>query len=367
MLIATLMGSLAVQVAASEPLLLLPGAKAPEPAIAHYLSGERPAFFEPGRIYVLCFWNEWEPTGSATLQQLEAARAMQQSAGVCVVAIGQEREERAVELAARRSAGAHSSVTQCTDPDGSARTDYVGGSGVRAVPAAFIIKDSIVQWIGHPAFLEDPLASVVRGDWNTSVAAANFAAAYKAQERSNSAAEKLRTAVETKDWSTAIGLLERAIDGAPAPEQGRLRLNKAQMQLLWGQFDPAYALIDGVVKLDPSLARAAAAVILHTPDVKDRRVARAIELLHAKQHGESELPRAVLAELGFAHALAGDYTRAVEFTRRAMDAGAGNDPGARRYTEELTQRMREYESRLAPAPAAVPAPGPAQDPAVPAP
>ena len=35
------------------------------------------------------------------------------------------------------------------------------------IPAAFVIRDGKIAWIGHPMSMDEPLAKITAGEWNT--------------------------------------------------------------------------------------------------------------------------------------------------------------------------------------------------------
>ena len=46
----------------------------------------------------------------------------------------------------------------------------------RGIPCSFIVKDGVVQWIGHPMSMDAPLESVVAGNWDVPAAKTDFLA-----------------------------------------------------------------------------------------------------------------------------------------------------------------------------------------------
>ena len=54
-----------------------------------------------------------------------------------------------------------------TDPDQSTYEAYMTAAGENGIPTAFIVgKSGLIEWIGHPMTIDEPLAKVVAGDWD---------------------------------------------------------------------------------------------------------------------------------------------------------------------------------------------------------
>jgi hypothetical protein len=57
--------------------------------------------------------------------------------------------------------------TLTTDADRSTHTDYMEAAEQPGIPTSFIVgKTGLVEWIGHPMELDEPLAAVVDGSWD---------------------------------------------------------------------------------------------------------------------------------------------------------------------------------------------------------
>ena len=52
------------------------------------------------------------------------------------------------------------------DDNGATGAAYMRAAGINSIPTAFIVgKDGVLQWIGHPASMDEPLKAVVEGTW----------------------------------------------------------------------------------------------------------------------------------------------------------------------------------------------------------
>ena len=152
------------------------GSKAPELQIAKFVKGDSVTGFEPGHVYVVEFWATWcGPCIAAFphLSELQAEHADKVSfIGVNVwegVDDPAERIEKVESFVADQ--GDRMSYTVAVE-DGTAMADtWMKPAGQNGIPAAFIVDGTgHVAWIGHPAAIEEPLASVVKGEFDPTTA-----------------------------------------------------------------------------------------------------------------------------------------------------------------------------------------------------
>jgi hypothetical protein len=60
-----------------------------------------------------------------------------------------------------------SAYSLTTDPDRSVHEDYMEASNQQGIPTSFIVgKSGLVEWIGHPMELDEPLEAVVNDSWD---------------------------------------------------------------------------------------------------------------------------------------------------------------------------------------------------------
>ena len=100
-------------------------------------------------------------------------------------------------------------------------------------------------------------------------------------------------------------------------------------------------------KEDPALRNFVAPSVLHLPDVADRRVDLAITWLTDVTSAAGPANPQVLAELAYAWSLKGDFTKAADFMRRAIDTAKSLGPTAADYVADLTAQLKGYESKAA--------------------
>jgi thiol-disulfide isomerase/thioredoxin len=128
--------------------------------------------FERGRVYVVEFWSTTCGPCIQTIPHLAELQKKYATYGVRVIGITTEPPElvtRFFEREVRRSDGSTVRLGELakaynlgSDSDGSVDTDYMMASRQNAIPVAFLVgKQGLIEWIGPPLELEEPLAAAV--------------------------------------------------------------------------------------------------------------------------------------------------------------------------------------------------------------
>ncbi len=220
------------------------GSKAPDLDIEHWVSNGNGKFkpvteFEPGKVYVVEFWATWCGPCVASMPHLAELQKTYASKGVQIVSISdedletvekflkrpvrgaapaeddgddkekedesekedgdKEEDEDADDKPLKGTYGALTSVyCLTTDPDQSSNKDYMEAAQQNGIPTSFIVgKDGIIEWIGHPMELDEPLSKVVDGTWNREEYQLMFAVEQAVQSNDGEKAAKL--IAEAKD------------------------------------------------------------------------------------------------------------------------------------------------------------------------
>ncbi|WP_143543827.1 TlpA disulfide reductase family protein [Rhodopirellula sp. MGV] len=152
------------------------GSKAPSLDIAHYYEegDAKVTDFKKGNVYVVEFWATWCPPCVASMPHLAELQQKYRGDNVQIVSISDEDEETVSAKLKEPYPGKEetfavvtSPYTLTSDPDGSSHKDYMQAAGQNGIPAAFIVgKSGIVEWIGHPMEMDEPLAKVINDSWD---------------------------------------------------------------------------------------------------------------------------------------------------------------------------------------------------------
>ncbi len=333
--------------AAPTTLALSIGSKAPIPEISDFVRGEKPTFFEPGKVYVIEFWATWCPPCRQSMPHLTKLAEDMKSKGVVIVGVSDEKVETVRTFLEKDEWKQKARYTLATDPDRSTHKAYMEASGQGGIPTAFIVKEGVVQWIGHPMDMDGPLAKVVDGTWDPKTAKQTFEDAVAEEMKAMGRQNDMTKAIDSKDWDKAVALIDAEIAASTGEEAMQSKVQKAQILLVAGRSEAAYALCAELVKEDPALRTFVATSVLHLPDVADRRVDLAITWLTDVTSAAGPANPQVLAELAYAWSLKGDFTKAADFMRRAIDTAKSLGPTAADYVADLTAQLKGYESKAA--------------------
>lgn len=164
--------------AEAEPTLGI-GSKAPALDIEHWIqdgSGryEPVTDFESGKVYVVEFWATWCGPCIASMPHLAEIQTEYRDRGVQIVSVSDETVEEVEALLKKphpQAEGSFADVTSAycltTDPDRSTHDDYMKAAEQNGIPTSFIVgKSGLIEWIGHPMSMDEPLAAVVDGSWD---------------------------------------------------------------------------------------------------------------------------------------------------------------------------------------------------------
>jgi tetratricopeptide (TPR) repeat protein len=267
------------------------------------------------------------------------------SKGVVIVGISDEKVETVRTFLEKEEWKQKARYTLATDPDRSTHKAYMEASGQGGIPTAFIVKEGVVQWIGHPMEMDAPLAKVVDGTWDSKTAKQTFEDAVAEEMKAMGRQNDMTKAIDSKDWDKAIAMIDAEIATAKGEEALQSKVQKAQILLIAGRGDAAYALCAELVKEDPNVRTYIATSVLRIPDVADRRVDVAIGWLSDVVTADGATNPQVLAELAYAWSLKGDFTKAADFARRAMESAKSLGPTAAEYVADLAEQLKGYESK----------------------
>ncbi len=342
MLALVLSGALAQAAAPVAPPALSVGTKAPRPEVAQWVRGEAPEFWTPGRVYVVAFWATWSPPGRQSLAGLSRLADDLRARGVTVVGVTDEDPEAVRRFVERDEWRGKARFTIGADPDGSMRREWLDAAHQRGLPAAFIVREGVVQWVGHPRDAEATLAKVLDGTWDLAAAKVLFEDAVAEDDRQRARERETRDAMAAGDTGRALGAIDGAIADAGPEASLPLRVQRAMLLLQAGRADEGYAAAEALVREDGGTRLWLAACVLRTP-MKDRRVDVAIGWLDgATAPGQEPAPQ-VLAELGHAWGLKGDRAKAAGFTRRAIEGAKALGPAGEDWAADLREVLRGYE------------------------
>ena len=337
---------LALPASAQDGTPLTIGSEAPVPAIERFVRGSEPAWFEPGKTYVIEFWATW--CGPCRMSMPHISDVAEKYAGkVVVVGVSDEPVDRVTAFLEKDEWKQKARYNLATDPDRSTHGQYMKAAARSGIPCAFLVKDGKVQWIGHPMEMDGPLAQVLDGSWDAAAFKAEFEREAAEARKQMARREAISKARKAGDWDTIFRMLDEDI--AAADEGARVLVQTQKFELLLtdaGRPEDGYRLgrqIMAAAKDEPSVLNSLAWFVVDNPKVRQRDVAFALEAAKAAVAASGGDDPAILDTLARAGWESGDKAKAVETQRKAVEKASGE------MASELSETLEKYRSGDAPA------------------
>lgn len=177
----------------------LVGSRAADIDIKHWIHGGHAAVkpfrtFEPGKVYVLAFWASWCPYSREAIPLLASLQQAHAVDGLTVIAISDEPPAVVNAFIADTPGDEHTlaDAARCfvlaSDPDGSVFGDYMEEVSSVGIPTVFIVgRQGVIEWVGDPEDIEEPLQKVLADSWDR----AEFANSMKRIEDIRAGAENI--------------------------------------------------------------------------------------------------------------------------------------------------------------------------------
>lgn len=336
-----------------DPAELAIGDPAPMIAISKWIKGEPVAAYVPDKIFVIEFWATW---CGPCLRGMPHLASLQTEYGEKVTFIGVTAEDGATvtrfmgNLAGQGDKTWSDILTYRIALDDKRKTNelFMDAAGLDSIPCAFIVgRSGIVEWIGHPVAIDEPLKQIVDGSWDLALAKKS-AAESKANEAKAEALEKALRVVGPKiDESMAAGDVPEAIvlvDDVLKQFPGNSTLLKIRFKIamqvpLFDEANKSAKMIadgagDDVRVLDDvawMLATATEAPGLDL-DLALSAIERAAELT-------KEQDISVLETIARVHFRRGSQAEAIAFQKKAVEAA--QDPDQK---QQLATGLEKYEA-----------------------
>lgn len=196
--------------AAPPPQTLGIGDPSPGIKIAKWVKGEPVEQTLAGKVHVVEFWATWCGPCRVGMPHISE---LQTEYGDEVAFIGVTREDEATVTGFLEKESPSGETWDevikyrlALDDGDWTNTAYMRAAGQNGIPCAFVVgRDGVVEWIGHPARIDEPLKEIVDGNWDREAAIAEF----KAQQRMKEAMGQLSQMLRTQDWDGALELVDQ--------------------------------------------------------------------------------------------------------------------------------------------------------------
>lgn len=238
--------------AAQDDGTLTVGDTAPQLDIEHWIQDNggklKPVNeFEDGKVYIVEFWATWCGPCIGSMPHLAETQTKYGYDDVRLISVSDEDLKTVTEFLAGKVRGedekTYSELTSVysltTDPDESVYEDYMRAAGQNGIPTAFLVgKKGIVEWIGHPMEMDEPLQQVVEGTWDREA----FAEEFKKEQAAALLFAKIRKMMQSDDANPAqilesieSGLTE--LGDSAGGEVAQLQMMKLQLMIEMEKYD----------------------------------------------------------------------------------------------------------------------------------
>ncbi len=209
------------------------GSAAPALKTRDWVKGEKVDGFKSGQVYVIEFWATWCGPCKGSMPHLAE---LQTKYGDKVQLIGVSTEKTDVVtdfLKEDRVEGVtwDKTVTYrlAMDDEGQTNNAYMNAAGEQGIPTAFIIgREGLVEWIGHPMQMDEPLEKIASGAWDRTIAKKERAEAKAQMLAMMKAQRELRQALQAGNLDGAITI----VDDLMASQPKAVQLGLVKLQLL---------------------------------------------------------------------------------------------------------------------------------------
>lgn len=328
---------------------LIIGDAAPPISISKWVNGNPVEAFAANNVYVVEFWATWCRPCVASMPHI-AALQTEYGSKVTFIGITAEEDDVVTEFMGQNSQSGKpwsEVLTYAIALDADRRTNaaYMQAAGQDSIPCAFIVgRTGKVEWIGHPAAIDQPLQLIVDGAWDLQKARKTFLAERESETVMQEYGPKIQAALQKRDFKTGVSLLDQLI--ARFPENTEFKQVRFQFLLRGEMFDEANkaaAILIEEAKDEPlELNQLAWILATGVPgpgpdlDLALSAVKRAEELTDSKN-------ASILDTLGRVLFRKGNVDEAIAAQKKAVELA---DP---REKEQFLKSLQEFEAALSPA------------------
>ena len=197
--------------------------------------------FEEGKVYIVEFWATWCGPCIAAMPHIAETQEKYGFDKLRVISISDEDLDTVNSFLERTVRGedekTYAELTNgyslTTDPDRSVNAAYMEAAGQNGIPTAFIVgKSGLVEWIGHPMNMDEPLEEVIEDKWDRET----FAVAFKKEQEAALLMNKLARMISgsEEEQKEALAQIDEVLEGLDSDSFEAYRLSSMKFQLMAG-------------------------------------------------------------------------------------------------------------------------------------
>ncbi len=308
--------------------------------VAKWVKGDAVEAPLTGKVHVDEFWATWCGPCRVGMPHISE---LQTHFGDDVVFMGITREDEATVnkfLASEAPSGkTWDEVVQyrlAIDDRDWTNTAYMRAANQNGIPCAFVVgRDGVVEWIGHPGSIDEPLDQIVSGNWDRQAAIAK----YEQQKRLQELNSEISKFARSGDWDAALELVDNL-----EQETGKSQLlTNLRMRLLQtaGRTEEVAKVRAELVDLawdDAQMLNGIAWTIASAGDAAQEDLELALKAAARASELRNDNDPAILDTLARCHYELGDLDEAIKWQRKAAEENNGQyqqiDAALQRYLNE---------------------------------
>ena len=208
LMVPAFLGLLAISATASAQKLGI-GDPSPGLKISKWVKGDPVEAPLKDKVHVVEFWATWCGPCRAGMPHISELQNKYKEE-VAFIGVTREDEKTVRGFLGKKATtgGTWDDVIQyrlALDAGNWTNTNYMRAAGQNGIPCAFVVgKEGIIEWIGHPARIDEPLAKIVAGTWDRDEAVAQM----KQQQIMQESMRKLSGLLQKQDWDGALAAVD---------------------------------------------------------------------------------------------------------------------------------------------------------------
>ena len=323
------------------------GDKAPKVDLSKVVKGDFDGKFMNDKVYVVEFWATWCGPCKTSMPHLTELQKEYKDKGVTIIGVSDETEKKVADFIGKGDWPQKTQYVIAIDDDKKTSTAYMRAAGQNVIPTAFIVgKTGLVEWIGHPMSMDEPLAQIVDGSYDLESAKAEFKKTQDFEMMMQAANAKMGAAYQAQNWDELMKIMDELKAKAPAEMVPQIQMQ--QFSIMAGaanQPERAYKIADQIIAEhsdDMPMMNALAWTIATDPRITDRNLDIALKAALAGVKASDGKDGDMLDTLATVQGKLGKFEEAIKTEEKALKMTDDADKAA-----EFKAKIAEWKIEMA--------------------